>query len=325
MRRRTFIAGLGGAAIVARPLFAMAQEPGRTYRVGVLALLPYDRPDQVGFREALGAQGFVDGQNLIWDRAGYGLRPDQLAAHAAEIVAAKVDVIFAGGDAAIRAAQAATTAIPILGNTDDLVGSGLAQSMSRPGGNTTGMSFLAPQLDSKRQELLLEMRPDAHRIAALADPNTTSEQRLAHLKETARARGVELMVVSVAKLDEIIPAIEAIKASGAAGLNVLASPLFSARRGVIFERTAALGLPAIYQWPEMAQEGGLAAYGPSSSKLYRQETALTLTKLLKGTKPADLPIEQPTKFEMVINLKVAKALNLSIPLAVLARADEVIE
>ena len=244
---------------------------------------------------------------------------------AVELAKAPVDVILAGGDPAIRAAQQATARIPILGFTDDMVGSGLVSSLARPGRNTTGVSLLATELDGKRQEILVDMVPDAHRIAALADPNTTALSRLQALRDAAHARGIELSIQQVDKPEEIIEAINAAQVAGAEAVNVLASPLLFAQRRLILERVAALHLPAIYQWPETAEEGGLAAYGPRIVQLFRDVLARQLVKLLRGTDPADLPVEQPTKFELVINLNSAKALGLTIPQSILARADEVID
>ena len=318
--RRKLIALLGGA-ILAWPLAVRGQEPGRTYRIGALTL-PRNAPNQVAFYDELSRLGFVEGQNLKLDEHGYGLRPEQFAQHAAELVAANVDVIVCGGGAAVRAAQQATATIPILGVADDMVGEGLVRSLAHPDGNTTGVSILATELDGKRQELLIELIPGTRHIAALA---ATAPKALQALQDAARAKGVELVIHNVGTPEEIAPAIDAAKASGAAGLNVLPSPLLFGNRRIIFERVAALGLPAMYQWPEMSQEGGVVAYGPSIVQIYRQLMSRLLVQLLRGTKPADLPVQQPTTFELVVNLKTAKGIGLTIPESFLARADEVIE
>jgi len=270
-------------------------------------------------------QGFVEGQNLTVDPRGYGLRTNQFPEVAGELVDARVDVILAGGNPAIRAAQQATATIPILGVTDDMVGSRLVDSMAHPGGNTTGISILATELDGKRQELLIELIHGARHIAALADSNTTASWQLQALEDTARAHGVELSIHQIANREEISGAIDAAKAAGASGLNVLASPLLFAQRQLIMERTAALRLPAMYQWPETAEEGGLVGYGPRIVQLFRDVLSRQLIKLLQGAKPADIPVEQPTKFELVINLNTAKALGLTIPEAMLDRADKAVE
>jgi putative ABC transport system substrate-binding protein len=322
---RRKLAALIGGTVLACPLELWGQQPGRTYQIGGLYSSPRGAPQHVALFDELRRLGFVEGQNLTIDPRGFGLRSEQFAQAAVELVNARADVILAGGNPAIRAAQQATTTIPILGLTDDMVGSGLAASMAHPGGNTTGVSLLATELDGKRQELLIELVPDAHHIAALADPNTTAPPQLQALEEAARGHGVELSLQRVARPEEINGAIDAAKGGGAVALNVLASPLLFAQRQLIFEHAAALRLPAIYQWPEMAREGGLAGYGPSIVQLFRDALSRQLIKLLQGAKPADLPIEQPTKFELVINLKTARALPVAIPALLLDRADEVIE
>jgi putative tryptophan/tyrosine transport system substrate-binding protein len=324
MRRRAFITLLGGAALLL-PLAAVPQEPGRTYRVGSLSPLPRDEPTNVALFDGIRRFGFIEGQNLTIDPRGYGLRAEQFPEVAAQLVKARVDVIVAAGDAAIRAAQRATVTIPILAGTDDMVGSGLVASMARPGGNTTGVSLLSTELDGKRQEILLEIVPSARHIAALADSNTTASRQLQALQDAAHARGIELTIYRIAEPEEIVGAIDAAKAASATALNVLASPLLNAQPRLIIERTAALRLPAIYMFPESAEAGGLAGYGPRKVQFFRDVWARQLAELLKGAKPADLPVEQPTKFELVINLKTAKALGLTVPQSILARADDVIE
>jgi putative ABC transport system substrate-binding protein len=324
VNRRQVIALFGGA-FSALPLQAHGQQPGRTYRIGGLQSSPRGAPQYIALFDELRRLGFIEGQNLIIDPRGFGLRYDQFPQAAVDLVNAGADVILAGGNPGIRAAQQATTTIPILGVTDDMVGSGLAVSMAHPGANTTGVSLLATELDGKRQELLIELIPEARRISALTDPNTTASPQLQALQDAARAHAVDLDIHKAGTPEEITPAIDAAKASGAAGLNVLASPILFANRRLIFERAAALRLPAIYQWPEMAREGGLAGYGPSIVQLHRDVVSRQLIKLLGGAKPADLPVEQPTRFELVLNLNTAKALGLTIPHSMLLLADEVIE
>jgi putative ABC transport system substrate-binding protein len=324
MRRRRFITLLGGAALLP-PRGVRAQEPGRTYRIGLLSNSPRDAGYEVALSDELRRLDFIEGQNLTVDPRGYGLRNEQFSEVAAELVKAQVDVILAGGDAAIRAAQQATATIPILAIADDMVGSGLVGSMARPGGNTTGISLLATELDGKRQEILIEIAPGARRIAALADPNTAASRQLQALQDAAQARGIDLSIYRITKPEEIIGALAAAQAAGAVGINVLASPLLFGQRRLIIERMAALRLPAIYQWSETAEEGGLAAYGPRFAQLYRGVWARQLAKLLKGAKPADVAVEQPTTFELVINLRTAGAIGLTVPQSILARADKVIE
>jgi putative tryptophan/tyrosine transport system substrate-binding protein len=264
VNRRSFITLLGSAAAV-WPLAAGAQEPGRTYRVGGLHASPRDAPHHLALFDELRRLGFIDGQNLVVDAAGYGMSAERFAIHAADLVKARVDVILAGGDA-VRAAQQATTSIPILALTDDMVGQGFVHSLGQPGGNTTGVTLLASELEGKRQEILIEAVPGVRRIAALVDSNTTTPSRLPALKEAARARGVELSIHQVARREEIASAIDAAKAADA----------------------------------------GLA-------------------KLLRGVKPADLPVEQPTRFELVINLRTAHVIGHDVPAPLVLRADKVLE
>jgi putative ABC transport system substrate-binding protein len=320
MRRREFI-----ALVVTWPLAALAQEPGRTYRLGGLSSGPRSSPPFVAMFDELRRLGFIEGQNLTVDWRVYGLHIDRIAEFAAELVKSKVDVIYASGDAGIRAVQRATAAIPILGITQDMVGQGLVNSLARPGGHTTGVSVLATELDGKRQEILIEAVPGLHHMAVLADSKATQSPQLHALADAARARGVEVSIHRVGNAEEITATIDAAKASGATALNVLSSPLLYGNRQLIMNRVAALRLPAIYPWAEEVEEGGFLAYGPSILQIFRELLAQQLVKLLRGTKPADLPIEQPTKFELVINLKTAKAMGVTVPEALLARADKVIE
>ena len=324
MDRRRLIALFGGAT-AAWPLQLRAQQPGRTYRIGALALLPRDSPAYVALFDGLRRQGFVERQNLTIDPRGFGLHVEQFSDVAAQLVKAQVEVILPVGDAAIRAAQQATATIPILAIADDMLGAGLITSLAHPGGNTTGISILATELDGKRQQLLIELIPGVRRIAALVDSNTKAAGQLEALGDAARARGIELSLQRVAEPDEIVGAIDAAQAAGASGLNVLSSPLLGSQRQLIIERAAVLRLPAIYQWPEAAEEGGLAGYGPRLVQVWRDEMARQLVKLLQGVKPADLPVQQPTKFELVLNLKTARTMGLTIPEAMLDRAEKVIE
>ncbi|MBV8132654.1 MAG: ABC transporter substrate-binding protein, partial [Alphaproteobacteria bacterium] len=281
MDRRHSIALLGGAPL-SWPLELRAQQPGRTYRLGFLSRGPRDQEQFDALFDELRREGFVAGQNLTIDPHGLGLRVEQFQEVAIALAKAPVDVILAtSGNPAIRAAQQTTATIPILGVTDDMVGSGLVSSMAHPGGNTTGVSLLGTELDGKRQELLIELSPGVRRIAALADSNQTGSRQLQALQDAARAHDVELSIQQIAKPEEISGAIEAAKAAGAAALNVLASPLLFLQSQVIIERTAALRLPAMYQWPETAEEGGLAGYCPRFIQLCRDILSRQLIKLLR--------------------------------------------
>jgi putative tryptophan/tyrosine transport system substrate-binding protein len=323
MRRREFVTLLGGAAVW--PLAARAQEPGRIYHLGDLHLSPRRAPWNAALFDAVKADGFIDGQNLLVDEQGFGLHVEQLLEHAEVIVKAQVDAIICGGDPPVRAAQQATKVIPILAVAEDMVGSRFVASLAKPGGNTTGVSLLSSELDGKRQAILMEAVPGARRYAALADVNSTSSRQLKTLEEITRARGAELSIYRVAKSEEMAEATDAAKNSGAAALNVLASSLLYNNRQIILTRATALALPAIYQWPTMAAEGALIGYGPRLEQIYGDIFSRQLVKLLRGVPAADIPVEQPTKFELGVNLKTAKMLGLTIPTSLLATADEVIE
>jgi putative tryptophan/tyrosine transport system substrate-binding protein len=321
LKRRDFITLLGSTA--AWPFAARAQQPGRIYRLSILTGLKRDTPQMITFFEELGRLGFVEGQNLSVVPGGFEVRHDQLSERAKEIIKAAPDVIFTPGPTYTRAAQIATRTVPIVGGSGDMLADGLVSSLSRPEGNTTGMSLITPELDGKRQDILIEAVPGADRIAALADPNIRLTNIRA-LQDAAQAHGVVLSVFSAAMPEQIEPAINDAKRSGVGALNVLATPLFSENRRIIFERAVALRLPAIYEWAEMAEEGGLIAYGARNTEIFRRRARM-IVKVLRGTKPADIPIEQPSSFELVINLKVAKAIGHEIPAGLVLRADRVIE
>ena len=323
MRRREFVDLLSSAMIFA-PLAALAQELKQTYRIGIITRSPRMSVNYVAFFDELRKLGFIEGQNIFVDARGFAARSKQFAELAVALVKSDVDALVCGGDLAIRAAQQATQTIPIVGITDDMLGAGLVRSLAKPGGNTTGISILATELDGKRLEILSELVPNARRIGGLADFNVTQSGQLTALENAVRARGVQLSVHRIVRAEEVTGAIDQAKVSGAEALNVLASPLLNAERRLIIERAAVLRLPAIYQWPETVKEGGFAAYGPSFAQMARQN-AEQLSKVLAGIKPADLPVQQPTKFDLAINLKTAKALSLTVAPALLARADEVIE
>jgi len=323
VKRRKFITFI--AATLTSPLAALAQEQGRTYRLGVLYASPRSADIVAALFEAVRRQGFIEGQNLTVDYRAYAQHVDLLPEWAAELVKAHVDVIATTADLATHAAQEATKAIPILAITDNMLRAGLVNSLARPNRNTTGVSILATELDGKRQEILIEAVPGLRRMAALAESNRTPAVKLDALQEAARAQSIELSIHRIASGAEIAAAIETAQASGAAALNVLASPMLYANRQLIMDRVAAVRLPTMYQWPETAEEGGFVGYGPSLIDLFRYLLPRQLAQLFRGTKVADIPVEQPTKFELVINLKTAKALSLTVPPSLLARADEVIE
>jgi putative tryptophan/tyrosine transport system substrate-binding protein len=324
MRRREFITLLGGAAVT-WPFAALAQQPGRTYRLGALMGHPRDVPVNVAFLEEFRRYGFIEGQNFAVDWRVFGKDLHLILQDAAELVSARVDVIATAGEEATRAARQATKTIPIVALVDDLLGSGLVQSLARPEGNTTGVSLLAVDLDGKRQDLLIEAVPGLRRLAALTDANNTVA-KLEALQEGARTHNVKLSIYRIARAEEIAPAIDTAHASGARALNVCAGgALLWANRQLIMDRAAALRLPTMHGWPEEAEEGAFAAYGPRLGQLFAEVMPQQIIKLLRGAKVADVPVEQPTKFELVINLKTAKAMGVTVPEALLVRADKVIE
>ena len=198
-------------------------------------------------------------------------------------------------------------------------------SLARPGGNTTGVNFLVFVGDGKRQDILIEAVPGLRLMAVLTDVNYTKYNNLGALQEAARARGIEYSIHRVARGEEIAAAIDGAQASGAKALNILTSPLFYAYRHLIMDRTVVTRLPTIYEWPETAEEGGFAAYGPRLSQLFLELMPRQVIQVLRGNKIADIPVEQATKFELVVNLKTAKAMGVTVPEALLARADKVIE
>jgi putative tryptophan/tyrosine transport system substrate-binding protein len=322
MRRRDFIT-LAAGAMVELPFAASAQEAGRIYRYGILE--PFaDTSVSVRRIDELRRRGFIEGQNLTIYRRNFGPHVDLISQYAAELGKARVDVIEAAGSVATRAAQQATKTIPIVGVADDMVGEGLVNTLSRPNGNTTGVSILATELDGKRQEILIEAVPGLRRMAALADTNATADAKFYALQEAARARNIELSIHRIARSEEIAAAIDMAQVSGATALNVLASPMLFANSQLIMDRVSMLRLPAIYQWPEMAERGGFAAYGPRITEI-PEITIRQTAMLFRGAKVADIPVEQPTKFELVINLDTAKTLGVAVPAPLLARADKVIE
>ena len=324
MRRREFIAGFGSTAVWS--VAGHAQQPGRTYHLCLFVPFRRDLPAYKALFAELRLNGYVEGQNLTVTDDGFDVTSDQLAARAAAIVKTAPDAIFSGPDPFTSAVQGATHTIPIVALSGNMVAAGLVGSLAHPGGNTTGVSMFAPELDGKRQDLLFEAVPGARRMAALANStmSQTGPRHFDELKMAARLRGVELLVFSIAKPEDIVPAINDAKASGAEAMNFLATPLFFTHRRIVIEQVAAVRLPAIYQWPEMAEEGGLVAYGPSFSSIYRQ-VAKFLLKVLGGADPGDIPAEQPTNFELIVNLKTAQAIGLNIPAGLSLRADKVIE
>jgi putative ABC transport system substrate-binding protein len=327
MRRRSFITLLGGA-VVGWPLAARGQEPGRTYRLGIITPAPRESPPVIAFFDELRRNGFVEGQNLTVIVGAFGNIDDHLAERAAVLVNAAPDAILAGPEPPLHALEDLTRTVPLIGMVEDMVAAGLVPSLARPGGNITGISLLSPELDGKRQEILIETVPGARRIAAMADVKVTSPDHIQVLQQGARSRGIEVLFFGMNRPQDIASAMDAAKAAGVEAFNFLASPLFSLPstpgNRIVMERIAAMRLPAIFQWPETAEAGALLAYGPRYIETYRQRARMVV-KILRGAKPADIPVEQPTRFELIINLKAAKEIGYEVPNAIVLRADNVIE
>jgi putative ABC transport system substrate-binding protein len=324
MRRRDFITLLGGAA--AWPLAASAQQAESTPRIGLLwpGDAPPASPRMESFRQGLRALGFVDGQNIAIELRYAQRGPQQLPELAAELVRLKVDVIFASGDFAPKVAQQATETIPIVAISDDILGAGVIATLSRPGGNTTGLTILSPELSAKRLEVLKDIVPGLSRVTALWDP-TTGASQVTMTTSAALSLNLKLLqVLEVRRREEVAAAVRTARNSQADALNVFSSPILASLHREIIAFAAEYRLPAIYQWKEHVEAGGLVSYGPGLAAIWRQ-SAIIVAKVLKGVKPADLPVEQPTKFDLALNLGTAKSLGLTIPPSVLLRADEVIE
>jgi ABC-type uncharacterized transport system substrate-binding protein len=313
-------------ALVMVPLGAYGQAP-KLPRVGVLSTLPapYAAPYVEAGKAALRDAGYIEGQNIAIEYRFAGRSLETLQAQAAELVALKVDALVVVGDLAIRTVQKATTTIPIIMvSGGDPVASGYVASVARPGGNITGMSSLLPEMDAKLLALLKETVPKATRVAVLWNPN--SHGGVLGFKEMqAAAPGlkVTLLSIEVRRPDELEAAYAAITAQKADGLLVITDPITFGNRGQIIEFAAKHRLPAMYEVREFVNDGGLMSYGPSLVAMIRRVPFL-LDKILKGAKPADIPVEQPTQFEMVVNEKTAKTIGLTIPPPVLVRADAVI-
>ena len=323
--RRAFISSLG-ATVLAAPLVAVAQQSGRTYRIGWLQPARLAPRWADGFREGLRDLGYVEGKNLIIEyRWGDG-RFDRLPAWAGELARLNVDVIVSGNTTAVLALKQVTTTIPIvmLGLGDPMA-TGVVDSLARPGRNVTGVTQLSPILSAKRLEVLKETVPTLSRAAVLS--NSANPQVELTLKETeaaARALSVSILAVDVRHPGEFEGAFSAILGDRIEALILLPDSMHHAQRRRIIEFAARQRLPSISAWREFAEDGGLMVYGPDISDLYRRG-ARFVDKILKGAKPGDLPVEQPSKFEFLINLKAARGLGLTIPQSLLRRADQVIE
>jgi len=329
MNRRAFVTGLG--AVLAAPLAAKAQQAGKVARIGYLAPnLAANRHANEAFRQGLRDLGYIEGRNVVIEYRDDEGKLERLPALAAELVALEVDVIVTGATAHALAAKQATTTLPIVfAAAGDPVSNGLVTSLARPGGNVTGLSVLASSdLVGKRLEYLKQVVPGVNRVAYLWHPGAadgrTQEGVLKEAGVAARALGLRLEIVEARGPADFNRAFSDMKRARAGALAVSPSAMFAGEARHLVDLAARDRLPAVYPWREYVDTGGFMAYGPNVADSFRR-AATYVDKILKGARPGDLPVEQPTKFELVINLKTAKALGLTIPPSLLARADEVIE
>jgi putative ABC transport system substrate-binding protein len=326
MKRREFITLLGGAA-AAWPIGARAQQPGKLPTIGLLGAntAVTQRREMTAFVQRLGERGWIEGRTVTIAYRWAEGRNERYTEIAAELVRLKVDVIVTTGTAAVLAAKQTTPVIPIVfAAAGDPVGTGVVASLARPGGNVTGLSIQSTDLAGKRLELLREVVPGLRRLAIMANvgsPIGVSE--IAEVQAAGRTLGLEVDTLEIRRAEDIAPAIEALK-GGAGALYVQADPLTTSNRTRIVTLARAARLPTMHGNQGSVEAGGLMSYAPYFPDLWRR-AADYVDKILRGAKPADIPVEQPTKFELVINLKTAKALGVTIPESFLLRADEVIE
>jgi putative ABC transport system substrate-binding protein len=337
MDRRAFLVGTG-AALLAAPRAAEAQKPGKMARVGVLGIGSAPSPDELAKSVAtnplwlsMKELGWVDGQNMVVERR-FGESAEQLRAGAADLVRLKVDVLFVSSAGLARILQLETKTIPIVvGRADEnLVAAGLVDSLAKPGGNITGSQLLNDDLIPKRLELLKALVPNLSKVALLREDVTTSALPQIHSRleeqvaNAARSLGVAIHTFIVRRAADLAPAFLGMKKNRDQGLLVTSPAFMFAHRKAVIDLAATHRIPAIYELQVFVEPGGLMSYGVNASEMQRR-AAVYVDKILKGAKPAELPIEQPTKFDLVINLKTAKALGLTVPQSLLARADEVIQ
>jgi putative ABC transport system substrate-binding protein len=327
MQRRDFVMALGLAAVW--PLPVQAQQPKKVPRIGFIVTVSPEEARLSAFLQGLRELGYVDGQNIAVEVRAANSKIERFPTLASELVDLKVDVIVAGSSLAGRAAQQATTTIPIVVlNMGDPVADGLVANLARPGGNVTGLTLLGPRLVPKRLSLLQEALPSASKVVALWHPGAYGERTINEMMKEAEVAGLtlglHLRFVAVQGPNELDRAFSTIAAEHTDAIMVFPSPMLFAERGRIVDLASKLRVPLIATNRQSAKLGGLLSYGADISDFNRR-AATYVDRILKGTSPADLPVEQPTKYELVINLKTAKALGIDIPAPLLARANEVIE
>ncbi|SRR6266851_936634 len=329
MRRREFGA-TAGALLLGLPRIARAQQRERPRRIA----LPLSREGGspaalrrfLAFRNGLKDLGYIEGVNLLIDQRDAHGSSEDMVALCRDMVAQGAEVIVAGSTPAALAAQRATTTVPIVMRAAaDPVAARLVESLARPGGNITGVTSQAADLSAKRLQILQELLPHLRRVAVLWEPTATaSRESMGETEAAARALGIQIEGIGIRGPDDLTEAFRSIVMGGFDAIDVLASPLVTGNRERILDFAREARMPGIYQERPFAEAGGLISYGPNFEQLFRR-LAYYVDRILRGTKPADLPVEQPTKFELVINLQTAKALGLAVPQSLLARADEVIE
>jgi len=324
--RRNLLATFAAGSLAPRAL--LAQQQVKTPRIGVLlAGTPAGFAIRTeAFLQELRHLGYVEGKNVIIEWRWAENQPEQIPRLAAELAGLGVDVIVTGGTAPARALKNATRTIPIvMALVGDPVGTGLVDSLARPGANLTGFSDFAPALTAKRLEILKELAPQASRVAVMlnqTNPNTKVEFEAA--RTAAKALGIELIPLEISEPATLEAAFAKVVQHRAGAFTLLTDPMLYSQRSRIVKLVAEHPLPAMYPQPEFAEAGGLISYGQNSRETFRR-SAIYVDRILKGTKPGDLPVEQPSKFEMVVNLKTAKTLGVTIPQSILVRADRVIE
>ena len=320
MRRRDFLAGTGA---VLSPAVARAQQGPPL--IGVMRVNAKSAEQfEDGFRRDMARLGWEESRGYRTQYLWADGDTARLPVMAAELVKAGAKVLVAFGNPGVAAAQAATRDIPIVAMSDDLVAVGLVSSMARPGGNTTGLSIMGHELDVKRLEVLHEIAPQARRIGVVMDDNQALKGELARLEQAAAKLGLQPTIVHAVRREQIAPAMADLATAGVEAVQFLASPFLNGTRSTFIEQILAMKVPAMYEWPETVEEGGLVSYGPRISLCYRH-VAVLVSKVLRGAKPADLPIEQPATFALAVNTGAAHAIGLNLPEAMLLRADVVVD
>jgi putative ABC transport system substrate-binding protein len=316
MRRRDFITLIGGA-VAAWPLAGRAQS--RRARIGWFTVAPHPYID--AFRRGMGEQGWIEGENLVIEHTYADGHPERLPGLAAVLARVPYDLIVVSGSDAVEAARAVVQSIPLVGVSSTV---GMGGSLARSEGNLTGIALLFDEVASKWLELIVEAVPRVQRVGAVFDPSPNGAYQFSTVSVTAERMGKAVLPLRIDNVDMIGTALERARSEQLDGLIFISSPIFTANAARVVELVQAIGLPAIYEARVVAAQGGLMSYGPNLNEAFRR-AAFYADRILKGAKPTDLPIERPTRFELVINLKTAKALNLDMPPMLLARADEVIE